>query len=119
MSDFFRFQDFEIWKLSMTLNNELFVIADDLEHKKHFALSDQLRRASLSISNNIAEGSGSESNRDFANFLNIARRSVFECANMIYILTDQNIITEKEKIILLEKLTIISRKITNFRASLK
>jgi len=119
MSDFFRFQDFEIWKLSMALNNELFAIAQALELKRQFALSDQLRRASLSISNNIAEGSGSDSNKDFSHFLNIARRSVFECANMIYVLADQKMITENEKIIFLDKLTILSRKITNFKTSLK
>jgi four helix bundle protein len=46
-----------------------------------------LRAATLSITNNIAEGSGSVSDADFANFLNTARRSVFEVANILILLT--------------------------------
>ena len=51
---------------------------------KHcYRFSEQLRAAAMSITNNIAEGSASTSDKDFAQFLNIARRSVFECVNIL------------------------------------
>jgi four helix bundle protein len=82
----FRFQDFEIWKKAADLNLELFKIADDLEKDRKFKFAEQLRSAALSITNNIAEGSGSLSDNEFKNFLNIARRSVFEVASMLILL---------------------------------
>ena len=66
----FRFEDLEIWKLGSEVGDELFDIADILIDKKKYRFSEQLNGAAMSITNNIAEGSGSFSNKDFANFLN-------------------------------------------------
>ena len=79
----FRFQDLEIWKESIEIGNILFDIADTLEEKKLFRFAEQLRGAGMSMSNNIAEGSGSNSKPEFRNFLNIAKRSTFENANIL------------------------------------
>jgi len=78
----FRFQDMAIWQKAIDIGNTLFDIADAMEERRLYRFADQIRGAGLSISNNIAEGSGSNSNREFASFLNIARRSAFENANM-------------------------------------
>ena len=72
----------------------------------------------MSMSNNIAEGSGSTSNNEFRQFLNIARRSTFENANITIILNRRKLLEEKEMNILLEQLDILCRKITNFQKSL-
>jgi four helix bundle protein len=73
----------------------------------------------MSISNNIAEGSGSFSNKEFASYLNISRRSVFECANILYIFERRKIIDALERKALYPKLILLSKKITNFRKTLK
>ena len=73
----------------------------------------------MSTPNNIAEGSGSDSIKDFANFLNIARRSTFENANMILLLRRRNLIESENESQLLEELDKLSRKITSFKKSLK
>jgi four helix bundle protein len=73
----------------------------------------------MSISNNIAEGSGSFSDKDFANFLNISRRSVFECANILHIFQRRKIITSEQRFSIYPDLITLSKKITNFRKSLK
>jgi len=78
----FRFQDLQIWKKAIEIGEKLLDIADELEARKLYRFAEQVRGASLSISNNIAEGSGSFSKNEFAQFLNIARRSTFENANM-------------------------------------
>ena len=85
----FRFQDFEVWKHAAEFSRDLFRIADQLESKRLFRFAEQLRAATLSITNNIAEGSGSTSRLDFANFLNMARRSTFEVANILFLLGNQ------------------------------
>ncbi len=114
----FRFMNLEIWKISISLNDQLFDIADKLEESKKYRVAEQLRGASLSISNNIAEGSGSFSQKEFSHFLNISRRSVFEVVNILVIVYNRNIIDEATLNSFLESLDALSRKITNFRKSI-
>ncbi|MCZ7610586.1 MAG: four helix bundle protein [Ignavibacterium sp.] len=87
MKSNFGFQELEIWKQAVEIADELFDIADELEEKHLFRFAEQLRGAGMSMSNNIAEGSGSEWKKEFKTFLNIARRSAFENANILIILT--------------------------------
>jgi len=115
----FRFQDLKIWQLAIEIANELFDVADDLEQKKLYRFADQLRGAGMSMSNNIAEGSGSSSKKDFKQFLNIARRSTFENANILILLKKRDLITGKELEKLLDKLDHLCRQITNFQSSLE
>ena len=60
----YRFVDMEIWKLAIEIANELFDIADELAAKHFYSFSEQLRDSGMSMSNNIAEGSGSYSNKE-------------------------------------------------------
>jgi four helix bundle protein len=110
--------DLEIWKESINLNDQLFDLADAMSDAKSFRVAEQLRAASLSISNNIAEGSGSFSSKDFANFLNIARRSVFETVNISFVACRRKFIEQERLDQILNDLELLSKKITNFRKSL-
>jgi four helix bundle protein len=114
----FRFQDLKIWQLAIEIADDLFDLADDLEKRKLYRFADQLRGSGMSMSNNIAEGAGSSSTKEFKQFLNIARRSTFENANILILLRRRNLITEKELEKLLDKLDHLSRQITNFQSSL-
>jgi len=115
----FRFENMEIWKDAIKVSDELFDIAEQVEKKRYYRFAEQFRAAGMSISNNIAEGSGSFSDKDFANFLNISRRSIFECANILFILYKRKLIDEEKRNDLLSKLDRLSRKITNFRKTLQ
>ena len=115
----FRFEKLEIWKDSMILSDTLFDISDRADEKRLYKFAEQLRAATMSISNNIAEGSGSFSDKEFASFLNISRRSVFECANILYIFERRKIIDPSERKALYPTLILLSKKITNFRKTLK
>ena len=117
--DDFRFEQLDIWKESIEVSDTLFDYAEKADTKKFFRFAEQLRAATMSISNNIAEGSGSFSYKEFASFLNIARRSVFECANILHIFERRKIITPEEKLFIKPQLLILSKKITNFRKALK
>jgi four helix bundle protein len=114
----FRFMDLEIWRDAVEVAARLFDLADGLESKRLYRFAEQLRGSGLSMSNNIAEGSGSSSKREFSNFLNIARRSTFENANVILVLEKRGLIEEREVSELLEHLDRLCRKITNFQRSL-
>lgn len=114
----FRFQDLDIWHMSVALADDLLDVADDLHDQHLYRFADQLRGASMSISNNIAEGSGSESTKEFAHFLNIARRSTFENANIIMLLHRRGYIDAEECEHTLENLDHLCRKISRFRTSL-
>jgi len=115
----FRFEKLEIWKDSIEISDPLFEIADKADEKRYYKFAEQLRAATMSISNNIAEGSGSFSDKDFASFLNISRRSVFECANILYIYERRKIIDPSELKTIYSKLISLSKKLTNFRKALK
>jgi four helix bundle protein len=115
MKSKFRFQDLDIWKLALEIADELFDIADELEKKHLFRFAEQLRSAGMSMSNNIAEGSGSEWKKEFKNFLNITRRSAFENANILIILNGRKLIADDVVEKLLDKLDKECRMITNFK----
>jgi four helix bundle protein len=115
----FRFQDLKIWQLAIQIADELFDIADELEQKKLYRFAEQLRGAGMSMSNNIAEGSGSSSKKEFIQFLNIARRSTFENANIIILLQRRYLLTQETLDKLLEELDSLSRQVTSFQNSLK
>lgn len=114
----FRFQDLIIWQEAIVIGEKLFDIADILERKKLYRFSEQLRGAGMSISNNIAEGSGSTSKKEFIQFLNIAKRSTYENANILILLNKRKIIGNEELNTLLEELDILCCKITNFQKTL-
>ena len=114
----FRFQDLEIWSLAIQIADNLFDIADELEVKKLYRFAEQLTGSGMSMSNNIAEGSGSNSKREFHQFLNIARRSTFENANILILLQKRELISEDILGNLLSDLDQLCRKISNFQKSL-
>jgi four helix bundle protein len=115
----FRFQDLKIWQLAIQIANELFDIADELEQKRLYRFAEQLRGAGMSMSNNIAEGSGSSSKKEFKQFLNMARRSTYENANILILLQKRNLVTEESLDRLLTQLDRLCRQITNFQSSLR
>jgi four helix bundle protein len=115
----FRFQDLTIWQRGALLSDPLFQLADQLERKRLYRFAEQLRGATLSVTNNIAEGAGSVSRADFAHFLNMSRRSVFEVANILLLLVRQNHCASEEADRILQQLEEESRMILAFWRRLK
>jgi four helix bundle protein len=111
--------DLEIWRDSVALASDLFTLANELEAKRLYRFAEQLRGAGLSMSNNIAEGAGSDHPREFHQFLNIARRSTFENANLILVLEQQGLVDPEQATRLLQQLDHLCRKTTNFQKTLR
>jgi four helix bundle protein len=89
-----------------------------LDGRRLYRYAEQLRAAGLSLSNNIAEGSGSTHKQEFIQYLNIARRSLFEGASMLLVFEQLQLIESSDVNDLLIDCDILSRKITNFSRSL-
>jgi four helix bundle protein len=113
----FRFEDLEIWRLAQELAIRFYHVADDLEQRKLFRFAEQIRAGGLSVPNNIAEGSGSLHAKEFQQFLNIARRSVFENVSMILTFEAMSLLKSCEADELLWKCDELSRKIINYARS--
>src|SRR5262249_36867239 len=114
----FRFEKLEVWQRAADIGFELDGIANLLEARHKYRYAEQLRSAAISISNNIAEGSGSNSKSEFRNFLNFAHRSAFECANMLLMFKRNGVMSAESVSPLLTELNEISRMITAFSRSL-
>jgi len=83
------FEDLEIWKMSREMVN---LIYSDFRECRDFGFNDQIRRAGVSIMNNISEGFCRSSDAEFRQFLNIAKGSSGEVKNMYYIAEDQKFV---------------------------
>ncbi len=115
----FRFENLKIWQRAVEVARKLFRLANTLEEKKLFRFAEQLRDAGLSMPNNIAEGSGSTSKKEFMQFLNIARRSTFENASMILIFAKEKLISESMKDEIIKDMDELCRMITAFSRTLR
>ena len=72
------YKQLEVWKKAIQLVKIAYTLAKQLPSEEKYALSDQIRRAVVSIPSNIAEGNGRASSRDYAHLLAIARGSLYE-----------------------------------------
>lgn len=84
----FKFEKLDVWRKSVDFNKVVIKIADDLPKQYQFSFGEQLRRALLSITNNIAEGCGRNSSKEQANFYNMAKGSVYEVVNVLVVLSE-------------------------------
>ena len=109
-----RFEDIQAWQKSRELNSEIYRITKNSNFSKDFALCDQIRRASISIMSNIAEGFGRKSKKEFANFLNMAHGSAAEVQCHLYIASDLNYINNEDFKALYEEVDEFSKMIQGF-----
>lgn len=114
MRPHFRFEDLEIWQLAKDMAVSFHRLAESLDKRRYYKYAEQLRAAALSVPNNIAEGAGSLHVGEFKQFLNIARRSLFEDASMLLVFEAMGIWHEGEIDDLLSQCDKLSRMITNF-----
>jgi four helix bundle protein len=92
MATFKRFEDILAWQKAREATKTVYQITSQGDFAKDFGLRDQIRRSSVSIMANIAEGHGRRSDKEFSNFLNIAHGSVAEPQSHLYIAQDLNYI---------------------------
>ena len=104
----FDFENLNVYKKSRELNKEVLGFLRENKRIDSY-LRDQLRRASISIVINIAEGSGKFSKPDKRNFYTIARGSVYECVSLFEIISEENQVTKDRLQYFYQKFEIISK----------
>jgi len=82
----FKFESLDVWKRSINFADEMFTLAQTLPKEYQFSLGEQLRRASLSVPTNIAEGSGRDNPKEKQYFFRIAKGSVYEVVSLMVII---------------------------------
>ena len=92
----FSFEKLLVWQKSRVLAGEIYKITSKFPKEEIFGMTSQMRRCSISISSNLAEGSGRSSMKDKARFTEIAFGSGVELLNQLIIALDLNFITENE-----------------------
>lgn len=111
MSTFKRFEDIQAWQKARVIAKEIYIVSGKGEFGKDFDLRSQIRRSSVSIMANIAEGQGRRTNKDFANFLNISLGSIAETKSHLYLALDLSYVSQNSFDEIYEKLDEAGRMI--------
>lgn len=90
----YSFEKLDVWKLSRKLNKNIYQISEKFPDSEKFGLTSQIRRASVSISSNIAEGSSRKSGIEQARYIEIAFGSLMEVLNQLILANDLEFINE-------------------------
>lgn len=92
MGEIKSYRDLVVWQKSVKIVTEIYELLKEMPQEETFGLTSQIKRSSISIPSNIAEGFGREHTKDFIRFLQISRGSLFElqtqleiCANLSYL----------------------------------
>jgi four helix bundle protein len=113
------FKELIVWKKSRILCSDMYILTSKFPSDEKFGITNQLRRAVVSIPSNIAEGSSRNSNKDFSRFLEIALGSAYEIETQILISFDLGFITKSELDEMTLKIEEIIKMVSKFRSSLK
>ena len=108
-----------IWQKSISLVTKIYTSTKKFPKEEIFGLTSQIRRSSISIPSNIAEGSGRESNKDFIRFLYISLGSLFEMQTQLEIAKNIEYLTEEEFNNLYEDSREIERMLVSLIKKLK
>ena len=114
-----QFEDLEVWKQSRELCKDVYKITNYELFNKDFRFRDQIRASSGSIMDNIAEGFERNGNKEFVQFLYIAKGSCGEVRSQLYRALDNNYITKEEFDTLYNKSIQLSKSLSGFIQYLK
>jgi four helix bundle protein len=113
------FKKLIVWQKSRELVKDIYLITKEFPKEELFGLTSQIRRATISIALNIAEGSGRGTDKDFAHFLDIAFGSALEVEAQIILSSDLEFITNNECDILNLKIQEIQKMIKKLTDSMR
>ena len=115
--DKFTFYDLRVYKEAKLLVREVYSLMDKFPKYETYALSDQLRRAVVSVPSNIAEGSGRFSIKEKIHFIEIAYGSLTETLCQLDIAHDLDYINDKEFEDVKERVDVIGKQLSGLRTS--
>jgi four helix bundle protein len=114
-----KFRQLDVWKISIGFVKEVYRLTESFPKEEIYGLTGQLRRSAVSISLNIAEGSGAGTDKEFSRFLRISIRSAYEFFCGIEIALELGMLTEENYSVLSVKCDKISAMLTGLLKKLK
>ncbi|WP_061084296.1 four helix bundle protein [Chryseobacterium indologenes] len=113
------FENLLFWQKSTALAKNIYIICQEISSDEKYGLISQIKRCTVSIPSNIAEGSGRNSSKEFNHFLAIALGSAFELQTQLILVKELNLLPEEKVNILLKEVSEIQRMIYSFKNKLK
>ena len=114
----FGFEKLEVWQKAIELSDSVYALSRSFPNEERFGLTSQMRRSSVSIASNIAEGSGRGSNPDFARFVEIAYGSLMELITQLKIASRQGFLPKPAYDEVYLQSETIARMLSGLRTSL-
>jgi four helix bundle protein len=114
----FNFEKLEVWQKSIDFADFVYRVTKAFPDDERFGITNQMRRAAVSVSSNIAEGTSRHSREDYARFLEIATGSLFEVVSQSFIAQRQNYLSEENRKCLCAADEEQSRMLSGLRRSL-
>ena len=108
-----KYKDLKVWQKSMDLVSMVYALIKLLPKEEFYGISDQMRRAAVSIPSNIAEGHGRHTDKEFIKFLSISRGSLFELETQLEICLRLNYMEESQLSGVVNKITEISKMLNS------
>ncbi len=119
MATITRFEDIEAWKKGRELRKAIYAHSKCGEFARDFGLKDQIRRAAISVTSNIAEGFERGGNKEFIQFLSNAKGSCGEIRDQLYVAIDEGYISQRDFDALYQLSLGVSRLISRFMTYLR
>jgi len=113
-----RYKELKFWQFSRSFCKEIYVATANFPEEEKFGLISQLRRASVSIPSNIAEGAARKSNKDFSRFLTISLGSCYEVETQLILANDLGFLSENIHQELQNTLNSIIKMMSKFKSTL-
>ena len=110
-----RFEDLDLWKDAVKMGVSIYNVTEEGKMAKDYSARDQLRRAAISVSNNLAEGFEYNNNKAFVRFLMYAKGSAGELRSQLFVLREAGILEESKFHTLWENALKLSKSIEGFR----
>lgn len=114
----FRFEKLEVWTDAIDFADSIYEATRPFPADKRFGLTSQMRRAAVSISSNVAEGSSRKSDVDFARFIEISYGSLMEVVSQAHIAKRSEFLAESTFVLLYQRSEHLARMLSGLRASL-
>jgi len=113
-----RFEDLRVWQKAIDLAEEVYRLTSEGQFSKDWGLKDQVRRASVSVPSNIAEGFGKYSNKEFGRFLAIANGSSYELRSQLILAKRLGYLSELEAELTIRSCVVVSKLIGGLRRAI-
>lgn len=115
----YSFEKLEVWREAISLTKDIYIVSNNFPKEEMFGLTSQIRRAVVSISSNIAEGSSRTSLKDQARFTEISYGSLMEVLNQLILANELKYVNEEKYVSLREKIEDLSTKVNSLKISQK